>query len=208
VNAPAVPLPSFESVMKTSARPSLRTRRSRARARPLEPIALDGETVALAQRGRLRLDLTVCALDAAEQTAGPFSEIARTFRTAVKEAKDAWDRLRAVHGLRALEVALERPPTPAAVWWLDAPIRSHHAAAALIVIGGKSYRAVAVPGTPEAPRIWRLSHLPTSDDGPYHACRLADGSTQCDCAEWTYQIQGLSDAPCKHLSALQALGWL
>ena len=37
----------------------------------------------------------------------------------------------------------------------------------------------------------------------------ADGSTQCDCAEWFYR----EDAPtapdlCKHLAALAALGWI
>src|SRR5215217_88848 len=41
------------------------------------------------------------------------------------------------------------------------------------------------------------------------ARRLSDGSTQCDCAEWTYQIAGNDPhAPCKHLAALAELGWI
>ena len=52
---------------------------------------------------------------------------------------------------------------------------------------------------------------PPLEDGPYYVCRLADGSTQCDCAEWTYQIAENRDGRkthCKHLAALAALGWI
>jgi hypothetical protein len=67
-------------------------------------------------------------------------------------------------------------------------------------------------GTELAPVQWRLTRLhPPLDDGPYYVCRLADGSTQCDCAEWTYQIAENGDSRkthCKHLAALAALGWI
>ena len=65
-------------------------------------------------------------------------------------------------------------------------------------------------GTALAPVQWCLTRLdPPLDDGPYYACRLRDGSTQCDCAEWTYQIAGNGDRTlCKHLAALAALGWI
>ncbi len=80
----------------------------------------------------------------------------------------------------------------------------------LIPIAGRTYRALRVAGTPLAPIQWRLTRLrPPLDDGPYYACRLQDGSTQCDCAEWTYQVDGVRDfAHCKHLAALDALGWI
>ena len=74
---------------------------------------------------------------------------------------------------------------------------------------GKTYGVERVPGTPPAPLQYRLTRLPPLDDGPYYACRLRDGSTQCDCAEWTYQVADIPDAlPCKHLAALAVLGWL
>ncbi len=82
-------------------------------------------------------------------------------------------------------------------------------AATLILIGGKTYGVERVPGTPLAPLQYRLTRLPPLDDGPYYACQLRDGSTQCDCAEWTYQVAQVPDAPpCKHLAALAAMGWL
>ena len=82
-------------------------------------------------------------------------------------------------------------------------------AATLILIGGKTYGVERVPGTPPAPFQYRLTRLPPLEDGPYYACRLSDGTTQCDCAEWTYQVYQVPDAgPCKHLAALEAMGWL
>ena len=82
----------------------------------------------------------------------------------------------------------------------------------LIVIGGRTYCLQRVAGTELAPVQWRLTRPhPPLEDGPYYACRLADGSTQCDCAEWTYQIADNGDprqAHCKHLAALAALGWI
>jgi hypothetical protein len=82
----------------------------------------------------------------------------------------------------------------------------------LVIIAGQTYRTQRVAGTELAPVQWRLTRLhPPHDDGPYYACRLADGATQCDCAQWTYQIAGNGDgrtAHCKHLAALAALGWI
>jgi hypothetical protein len=60
-----------------------------------------------------------------------------------------------------------------------------------------------------APSQYRLTCLPEPGDGPYYACRLSDGTTQCDCADWVYHVAGEPDArPCKHLCALDELGWL
>ena len=84
--------------------------------------------------------------------------------------------------------------------------------AVLIVIGGRTYCTQRVAGTELAPVQWRLTRPhPPLEDGPYYACRLADGATQCDCAEWTYQIAGIGDSRkvhCKHVAALAALGWI
>jgi hypothetical protein len=82
----------------------------------------------------------------------------------------------------------------------------------LILIAGKTYRSQRVAGSELAPIQWRLIRLnPPLDHGPYYVCRLADGSTQCDCADWTYQIAETNDdrkTHCKHLGALTALGWI
>ncbi|QDV33575.1 hypothetical protein [Tautonia plasticadhaerens] len=177
----------------------------RARSRPIPPPDLEFKTVELAQRARMIVDVAEADLDAAEEHLGPFHETTWSFRGALAEARNSWDRLRARYGLLALDAALEEPP--ATVLTLGhtpdgTPL------AILIVVDGKTYRVQRLPDAPEAPRIWRLTRLPPHEDGPYHACRLADGSTQCDCAEWTYQIADLSAELCKHLAALDALGWL
>jgi hypothetical protein len=82
--------------------------------------------------------------------------------------------------------------------------------AILIPIAGQTYCATRVAGTELAPVQWRLSRLsPPLDHGPYYVCRLHDGATQCDCAEWTYEIAELNPhVHCKHLAALAALGWI
>jgi hypothetical protein len=126
-------------------------------------------------------------------------------------------------------------PGPDARWPLPEPTtpngHTRPGLVLLILIVGQTYRALRVAGTPLAPLIWQLTHLrPSQDpvgarprphsrprdeheDGPYYACRLHDGSTQCDCAEWIYRIAdadppGPEPALCKHLAALAALGWL
>ncbi len=81
--------------------------------------------------------------------------------------------------------------------------------ATFVPILGKTYRAERVEGSPLVVVLWRLTGLTKSDDGPYYLSRLKDGSTRCDCAEWVYQVADVEDAsPCKHLQALEALGWL
>ncbi len=166
--------------------------------------------VELAQRGRLILDVAKADLEASEAALGPFHPTTWHFRNALAEARKSWDRLRAEFGLRALDRALAQPPI--AVLRLragDAPTLL------LIPIEGRSYRAEPVAGTPIAPVQWRLTRLdPPLEHGPYYACLLRDGSTQCDCAEWTYRPEptapGVTTAAgsCKHLAALAALGWL
>jgi hypothetical protein len=94
----------------------------------------------------------------------------------------------------------------------------------LIPIAGRTYRALRVAGTALAPAIWCLTRLNPAADRPrdghdhdhdhdggrYYACHLRDGSTQCDCAEWTYRVADNGHPPslCKHLAALVALGWI
>jgi hypothetical protein len=167
--------------------------------------------VELAQRGRMILDVSAADLEAAEAVHGPFHPITWHFRNAWNEARWSWERLRAELGTKALEAALNQPPL--VVLTLDAgePLRGAPQVV-LVVIAGQTYRTERVAGTELAPVQWRLTRLhPPHDDGPYYACRLADGSTQCDCAQWTYQIAGNGDgrtSHCKHLAALAALGWI
>ena len=162
--------------------------------------------VELAQRGRMILDVATLDLEAAEAALGAFHPTTKHFREALAEARRSWDRLRAQIGGAALAEALAEPPVttlPLGDDGTGAPI------AVLIPIAGRTYRAERIAGTPPAPVQWRLTHLPPEGDGPYYACRLRDGSTQCDCAEWTYQVDGVIPAGlCKHLAALAALKWL
>ncbi|MEO6810585.1 MAG: hypothetical protein ABI353_15830 [Isosphaeraceae bacterium] len=152
------------------------------------------------------LDVATADLEASEHRLGPFHPTSWHFRNALAEARRAWDRLRAEYGSGALEAALAEAPATILTLGDDAP---GGPLATLIPIGGKTYRVERVSGTPLAPVQWRLTRLPPSENGPYYACRLGDHSTQCDCAEWVYQIQGIDgQALCKHLAALTALGWI
>jgi hypothetical protein len=173
--------------------PSLRLRD------PSDPLR---RAVELAQRGRMILDVAAVDLEASEAALGPFHPTTWHFRNTLAEAQKSWDRLRAEFGSRALDQALEQPPL--AVLRLDGP----GPGVLLILIEKKTYRAEPIAGTGLAPVQWRLTRLdPPLEHGPYYACTLRDGTTHCDCAEWTYRA---TDPPslCKHLAALDALGWL
>jgi hypothetical protein len=172
------------------------------------------------------IDVSAADLEAAEAAFGPFHPTAWHFRNALNEARRSWDRLRAEFGTAALEAALNQPPLTILVLGDDAESRrdgyrdcgldqgqppgGRPGAVVLIPIGGRAYRAERVEGTPLAPIQWRLTRLhPPLEDGPYYACRLHDGSTQCDCAEWTYHVaDNGARTHCKHLAALAALGWI
>ena len=169
--------------------------------------------VELAQRGRIILDVSIADLEAAEAVHGAFHPITWHFRNACNEARRSWERLRAELGTRTLESALNRPPLVVLPLGEDIELPGHGAVrTVLIVIGGRTYCTQRVAGTELAPVQWRLTRPhPPLEDGPYYACRLADGATQCDCAEWTYQIAGIDDSRkvhCKHVAALAALGWI
>lgn len=165
--------------------------------------------VDLVQRGRIILDVSAADLEAAEAAFGPFHPTTWHFRNSLNEAQRSWERLRAELGSDALEAALAEPPLTALALGETA---NGPPGIMLILIAGKTYRPQRVAGTDLAPVQWRLSRLRTPlEHGPYYVCRLADGSTQCDCADWTYQIAESSRARtsrCKHLEALVALGWI
>lgn len=167
--------------------------------------------VELAQRGRIILDVSFADLEAAEAVHGAFHPTAWHFRNACHEAQRSWERLRAELGTRKLEAALSRPPLVIVPIGED-PNGRGLPRAVMIVIAGRTYCVERIPGTEPAPVQWRLTRPhPPLENGPYYACRLADGSTQCDCAEWTYQVADMGDprrAYCKHLGALASLGWI
>jgi hypothetical protein len=163
----------------------------------------------LVQRGRLILDVSVADLEAAEAKFGAFHHTTWHFRNALSEAQRSWERLRAELGPRALDAALNLPPLTT----LTLGVRAEGApSVVLILIGGQTYRSQRVQGTELAPIQWRLTRLnPPLENGPYYVCRLASGATQCDCADWIYQIAETDNARrthCKHLHALAALGWI
>jgi len=189
---------------------------------PSDPV---WRAVELAQRARMVLDVSAADLEAAEAACGPFDPTAWHFRNAWYEAQRSWDRLRAELGGATLKAALEEPPLtvlalgPGADGFVPdrdgrwpLPDTTPATPVLLIPIAGQTYRAHRVVGTALAPLLWRLTRLhPPLDDGPYYACRLRNAATRCDCAEWTYKIAETDRAPhalCKHLAALDALGWL
>ncbi len=152
------------------------------------------------------LDVAAADLQVAEARLGPFHETTWHFRHALDEARRSWDRLRAEFGSSALEAALDE--APATILTLG-EAATDGPKAILIPLGGKTYRVERIAGTALAPVLWRLTRLPASEDGPYYAARLRDGTTRCDCAEWTFEVAEIDGAPpCKHLAGLRALGWL
>ena len=171
---------------------------------PSDPLR---RAVELAQRGRMILDVATADLEAAEQKLGPFHPTSWHFRQALAEAHKSWDRLRAEFGGSTLESALSQPPITFLTLGGD---NGQLPPVILIPIAGQTYRAERIQGTPLAPTQWRLTRLaPPLEHGPYYACRLRDGSTQCDCAEWAYREDSPNPPiPCKHLAALATLGWL
>ena len=164
------------------------------------------QAIALAQRGRMILDIATADLEIAETRLGPFHETTWFFRNALAEARRAWDRLRADIGGAILEAASQALPKEVLAVGDDG---RGNPRATFVPILGKTYRAEPIPGSPLAPILWRLTSLTDSQDGPYYLSRLQDGSTRCDCAEWTYNVADVPDAPpCKHLQALKALDWI
>jgi len=165
--------------------------------------------VELVQRGRLILDVSAADLEAAEATFGAFHPTTWYFRNALNEAQRSWEQLRAELGTKAIEAALGQLPLTTLTLGEPANGRPH---VVLILITGQTYSSQRVAGTALAPIQWRLIRLnPPLENGPYYVCRLADGSTQCDCADWTYQIaetENVRRTQCKHLAALAALGWI
>ena len=166
-------------------------------------------TVELAQRGRMIVDVAAVDLEAAEGAFGPFHPTTWHFRNALNEARRSWERLRAELGTRVIDTALREPPLIVLTLGQSAQGSPR---VVLVSIAGRTYRTEQVVGTEAAPIQWRLTRLlPPLDHGPYYVCRLADGLTQCDCADWTYQIAESVDSRkthCKHLAALSALGWI
>jgi hypothetical protein len=171
--------------------------------------SLTRENAELAQRGRLILDVSSAGVESAEAALGAFHPTTWQLRNSLNEARRSWERLRAELGSKLLEAALSQPPL--AILTLDEHANGSPCVV-LVLIEGKTYRAEHVSGTELAPVQWRLTRLhPPLEDGPYYVCRLANRSTQCDCAEWTYRIAETSTARstyCKHLAALISLGWL
>jgi len=192
----------------------------RARPRSLDVDEPARRAVEVAQRGRILLDLATAELASAERRHGSFHEKTWARRRTLAEARGAWDRLRAEYGKTALEAALARPPV-AVMTFGGSCGPGVLPRAVLLVIGGSTFRAQKVPGSVVAPTIWRLDRVPPADPSaladdpfaldPYHAVRLGDGSTRCDCGEWVFSVDGVEGHPtglCKHLSALRALGWV
>jgi hypothetical protein len=179
---------------------------------PIEPVHFEREPTLrkLLQRSRMILDVAIADLEVAQSILGPFHPTTGHFRMALHEARWSWNRLCGRLSEHDLRQALAGPP--ATTLTLQAIIGAQMRRVVLVPIGGQTYRAQRVRGTSLAPVQWRLTRLnPPLENGPYFACRLQDGSTQCDCADWTYNFANPSRpgrTACKHLAALGALGWI
>lgn len=195
----------------TAAQPSRPGRARRAPGADAWPSRRDPndpafKSVERVQRGKLIVDVAAADLEMAEARLGAFHETTWYFRSALAEARRSWDRLRAVYGGGAMEAALAEPPVTVLTLGDDGTGRP---LAILIPIAGRTYRAQKLEPTELVRALWRLTQLQDPAEGRYHVARLRDGSTRCDCAEWIYQIDAVVEAaPCKHLAALAALGWL
>jgi hypothetical protein len=163
----------------------------------------------LVQRGRLILDVSAVDLEASEATLGAFHPTTWHFRQSFSEAQRSWERLEAEIGTKLVKTALKLPPLTTLRL---TELTTTRPEVVVFLINGQTYRPERVIGTELAPIQWRLNRLrPPLDNGPYYICRLADGSTQCDCANWTYQIAQTTqshESRCKHIEALQSLGWI
>lgn len=164
------------------------------------------KSVELAQRARMILDVAAADLEVAEARLGPFHETTWHFRNRLAESRRSWDRLRANFGSAALDSALAEPPRSILVLGeTSAPPRK----AIFITIAGKTYRVERLPTPALALSLWRLTRLPLSGDCLYYLARLHDGTYDCDCAEWAFQVAEIEGAqPCKHVSGLRSLGWI
>jgi hypothetical protein len=155
------------------------------------------------------LDVSMADLEVAENRFGPFHSTTWHFRNALGEAQHTWALLQAELGSKFIETALNQPPLTVLTLGES---NSDPKSVKLVLIAGQTYRYQAVPGTDLAPMQWRLTRLNSPlVHGPYYICQLADGSTQCDCAEWTYRIAETGNTrrnQCKHIGALAALGWI
>ncbi len=184
--------------------------RATVKARPLcsrDESDPDRAAVELAQRGQIILHVAVADLEAAETAFGAFHPTTWHFRSALDEAQRSWEQLRAELGTSFLENALKQPPLTVLTL---SESNCSQPCIELVLISGQTYRTQEITGTALAPVQWRLTRLnPPLDHGPYYVCRLADGSTQCDCAEWTYRIAETVHSRtnyCKHVGALATLG--
>ncbi|WP_435015370.1 hypothetical protein TA3x_002908 [Tundrisphaera sp. TA3] len=158
------------------------------------------------QRAKILLDVALADFEMAESTLGPGHASTWHYREALTQARTAWDRLRAEFGGAVLERELVQSPV-AVIRLRDENRRPHRIR--LITIQGRTYGVEPIPGSEAAPGLWRFQRLnPRLEFGPYYAARLADGTTQCDCAEWAYREDSPADIPCKHIFALLHLGWL
>lgn len=158
------------------------------------------------QRCRIWLDTGAAALELAERRLGPFHETTSRIRAALDDVRRAWARLRASAGTVALDSMLA--DRPRALVHLEAGAAAP--GLGLLVIAGHTYRAERVAGTRLAPVQWRLVRLAGEPrDEPFFVVRLSDGSTQCDCADWTFEVNQTDRIePCKHIAALRSLDWM
>ena len=163
----------------------------------------------LVQRGRLILDVSAADVEATEAAFGAFHPTTWHFRNSLTEAQRSWEQLQIEVGTKVIKAALEQPPLTVLTLGQSTDTQPE---VVVILIAGQTYRPQRVIGSELCAIQWRLTRLrPPLENGPYYVCRLANGLTQCDCADWTYQIaetEKVRTSRCKHLTALHALGWI
>jgi len=185
--------------------------RMASRPSGIDPVQarLGRDVIELVQRGRMILDLAEADYEEVVGRRGHDREAAWQCRNTLTEASQSWQRLVEDLGMDTVQTAL-RQPSQSAIHLESVGHKGQ--TISLILIGGSTYTVMREPGVELAPVQWRVARLkPNVEPDPYYVCRLANGTFQCDCAEWIYRIaetDRLRTTHCKHSAALHALGWI
>ncbi len=175
---------------------------------PLKRAALARRVIERVQRLKIVLAVATVDLEVAIDRFGAFSEHTWSHRRLLADARRAWERVRADLGQVDLGRALARPPI------VSLPIGGDSARIRAISIGGQCYLVHrAVPVEYQLRSFCNLLAIETRPSArpsePYRVFRLRNGDTQCDCADWYFRIaEQPRPGACKHIAALESLGWL
>jgi hypothetical protein len=111
---------------------------------------------------------------------------------------DAWYREGRVAILAAAPLAEPEPVPPE-----DVPAEPAGRCSLRLTINGTAYSVRPIDAGFAGVRAFRLRK---GDAAVYDVVQELDGGIVCDCPDFTFRREGLTDRPCKHGAALVALG--